>query len=154
MSMPVDDGRCFACGPDNPIGLHLHFERDGEGVAAHTTLRDEFQGWRGIAHGGIAMMLLDEAMAHASGFAGERGVTASMNVRFRKALLLDVPLTVRGRVEWKRRKVLGLRAEVVDDAGDVLCEAEGHFVSMGPIEAVQDRRNPNTTISPAPSGSL
>jgi len=154
MSMPVDDGRCFACGPDNPIGLHLHFEREGDGVAAYTTLREDYQGWRGIAHGGIAMALLDEAMAHASGLAGERGVTASMNVRFRKALPLDAPLAVRGRVEWKRRKVLGLHAEIVDDSGNMLCEAEGHFVSMGPIEAVQDRRNPNTSISPAPSGSL
>jgi len=152
MSMPVDDGRCFACGPENPIGLHLHFERDGDGVVANTTLREEFQGWRGIAHGGIAMALLDEAMAHASGMAGQRGVTASMNIRFRKALPLDTPITVRGNVEWQRRKVLGLRAEVVDDAsGDVLCEAEGHFVSMGPLEAVEDRRNPT---SPAPSGRL
>lgn len=154
MSMPVDDGRCFACGPENPIGLHLHFERDGKGVIAHTTLRADFQGWRGIAHGGIAMALLDEAMAHASGAAGQRGVTASMNVRFRKALPLDAPLTVRGRVEWQRRKVLGLKAEVTDSTGDTLCEAEGHFVSMGPLEAIQDRRNPNTTDSPAPSGSL
>ncbi|MBV9270279.1 MAG: hypothetical protein JO165_04240, partial [Candidatus Eremiobacteraeota bacterium] len=95
----------------------------------------------------------DEAMAHASGLAGERGVTASMNVRFRKALPLDAPLVVRGRVEWKRRKVLGLHAEIVDDSGDVLCEAEGHFVSMGPLDAVQDRRNPSasfdTTAAPS-----
>lgn len=149
MTMPVDDGRCFACGPDNPIGLHVHFERDGdaEGVVAHTTLRDDFQGWQGIAHGGIAMALLDEAMAHASGAAGQRGVTASMNVRFRKALPLDTPLTIRGRVEWQRRKVLGLKAEVTDATGNILCEAEGHFVSMGPLEAVQDRRNPNPTVS-------
>ena len=27
VSIPVDDGNCFACGPENPIGLHLHFER-------------------------------------------------------------------------------------------------------------------------------
>ena len=25
--IPFDDGNCFACGPENPIGMHLHFER-------------------------------------------------------------------------------------------------------------------------------
>ena len=37
--VPFDDGNCFACGPDNPIGMHLHFERDADadGVRAHAT---------------------------------------------------------------------------------------------------------------------
>ena len=26
--VPFDDGNCFACGPSNPIGMHVHFERD------------------------------------------------------------------------------------------------------------------------------
>lgn len=150
MSMPVDDGRCFACGPENAIGLHLHFEPDGEGVIARTQLRGDFQGWRGIAHGGIAMALLDEAMAHASGAAGQRGVTASINVRFRKPVPLEEPLTVHGSVRWTRRNVLGLHAEIRDKDRTVLAEAEGNFVSMGPLEAVEDRRNPTNA---APSGS-
>ena len=75
--MPLDDGRCFACGPDNAIGLRLHFERVDDGaVRARTSLRPEFQGWQDIAHGGIALALLDEAMAHAAGAAGYLGVTA------------------------------------------------------------------------------
>ncbi|HEY8312771.1 MAG TPA: hotdog fold domain-containing protein [Candidatus Baltobacteraceae bacterium] len=144
--MPVDDGRCFACGPENPIGLGLLFEPDGnEGVRARVTLRPEFQGWRGIAHGGIAMSLLDEAMAHAAGAAGHRGMTASMNVRFRKPIPLGEPLDVKGGVKWKRRNVLGLGARVLDRDGTVLVEGEGHFVSMGPIEAVADRRNPRAS---------
>ncbi|MGZ3503033.1 MAG: PaaI family thioesterase [Vulcanimicrobiaceae bacterium] len=141
--MPVDDGFCFACGPENPIGLRLHFEPNGErGVHASVTLRPEFQGWRGIAHGGIAMALLDEAMAHAAGFAGHRGVTASMNIRFRKPIPLGEPLDVVGDVKWTRQNVLGLGARVVDREGTVLVEGEGNFVSMGPVEAVVDRRNP------------
>lgn len=140
---PVDDGRCFACGPENPIGLRLHFERDGEGVEAQTVLQPEFQGWQNIAHGGIALSLLDEAMAHAAGAAGYRGVTASMNARFRKAVPLGTPLHVRGRVRWQRRNVLELEASVTDAAGTVLVEAEGRFVSQGRIEDVRDRRNPN-----------
>ena len=140
--MPFDDGNCFACGPDNPIGLRLHFEPRDDGVLAHVTLAKEFQGWRDIAHGGIAMSLLDEAMAHAAGHAGHRGVTASVNVRFRKPVPLGQDLEVRGRVAWQRRNVLGVEAFVRDASGTMLVQAEGHFVSMGPLDAANDRRNP------------
>jgi uncharacterized protein (TIGR00369 family) len=140
--VPIDDGKCFACGPENPIGLRLHFDPDDDGVRANVTLAPEFQGWRDIAHGGIAMALLDEAMAHAAGHAGHRGVTASMNVRFRKPVPLGQALDVHGRVTWQRRNVLGLEAIVRDGAGTVLVQAEGHFVSMGPLDAANDRRNP------------
>ncbi|HEY1654142.1 MAG TPA: PaaI family thioesterase [Candidatus Tumulicola sp.] len=141
--VPFDDGNCFACGPDNPVGMHVHFDRasDGEGVYAAVTLAPQFQGWRGIAHGGIVMALLDEAMAHAAGLAGHRGVTASVDVRFRKAVPLEKPLGVRGRVAWQRRNVLGVEAKIFDADGRLLVQGEGHFVSRGPLEAAADRRN-------------
>ena len=143
--VPFDDGNCFACGPENPVGLHLHFDRGGddEGVRARVTLAPQYQGWRGIAHGGIVMALLDEAMAHAAGFAGHRGVTASVSVRFRKPVPLDEPVEVRGRIVWQRRNVLGVEATVHDARGNLLVQSEGHVVSRGPLEAAADCRNPN-----------
>ena len=140
MSLPIDDGNCFACGPENPNGLHLHFEAEGDGVVSHITLRPEFQGWKDIAHGGIAMMLIDEAMAHAAGFAGHRGVTASVNVRFRKPVPIGKPLSLFGKVTWQRRTVLGVEADVRDDSGTLLVHGEGHFVSRGPWDGVDDYR--------------
>lgn len=142
--VPFDDGNCFACGPDNPVGLRLQFGRaaDGDGVRAGVTLAPQYQGWRGIAHGGIVMALLDEAMAHAAGFAGHRGVTASVSVRFRKPVPLEEPVEVRGRIAWQRRNVLGVQATIFDGRGNVLVESEGHVVSRGPLEAAADRRNP------------
>lgn len=143
--VPIDDNYCFACGERNPVGMHLAFENRGEeGVRARTTLSPEFQGWRGIAHGGIAIALLDEAMAHAAGYAGHRGVTASMEVRFRKAVPIGEPLVVLGRVAWRRSKVLGLEAFVTDESGSVLVRAEGHFVSKGSVHDAIDRRNPGS----------
>ncbi len=143
--VPFDDGNCFACGPDNAAGMHLQFERaaDGEeGVRADVTLAAQYQGWRGVAHGGIVMALLDEAMAHAAGYAGHRGVTASVNVRFRRPVPLEVPIEVRGRVAWQRRSVLGVEAAIYDAAGSVLVQSEGRVVSRGALDAAADRRNP------------
>lgn len=147
MDVPVDDGNCFACGPENPIGLHLHFAPDAHGVRSRITLTQHYQGWSGIAHGGIVMALLDEAMAHAAGHAGHRGVTASAKVRFRKPVPLGEELELHGRVLWQRRTVLGLEAVVCALDGTCLAEAEGHFVSMGPLDAINDRRNPSTKAS-------
>jgi uncharacterized protein (TIGR00369 family) len=133
-SLPIDDGRCFACGPYNADGLHLRFEPDGEGtVRAAITLPPRFQGWRGTAHGGVVATLLDEAMAYACGAAGERGMTASMQMRFRAPVPLGEPLTITGAVKWKRRNVLALEAAVRDAHGAVLASAEGSFVSRGPL---------------------
>lgn len=133
-AVPVDDGRCFACGPYSAEGMHLHFVPAGAGTArAEITLPPRFQGWRGTAHGGIVMMLLDEAMAHACGVAGERAMTAAMQLRFRAPVLLGVPLIVTGTVKWKRRAVIALEATVADADGNVLASAEGSFVSRGPL---------------------
>ena len=144
--VPFDDGNCFACGPENPIGMHLHFDRahDGDGVYAEAHLSSNYQGWRGIAHGGIVMALLDEAMAHAAGFAGHRGVTASVSIRFRRPVPLEAPIVIRGRVTWQRRSVVGVEGDIYDAAQNLLAHAEGSFVSRGRLEAVEDRRNPLT----------
>ena len=125
----------------------MRFERQGDGVVAHLQLRPEFQGWKGIAHGGIAIALLDEAMAHAAGAAGHRGMTASLDARFRKPVPLDEPLVVFGRVTGQRRNVLSLEGRVSDAAGHTLVEGTARFVSRGALEEVDDRRNPNSNAS-------
>jgi uncharacterized protein (TIGR00369 family) len=134
MSVPelVDDRRCFACGPHNAEGLHLEFEPDGtDGARSSVTLPPRMQGYREIAHGGIVMMLLDEAMAHACRFAGEKAMTASCEVRFRKPVPLGVRLIMRGRYKERRRNVLFLEASVTLEDGTVLATGEGTFVSLG-----------------------
>ena len=43
----TDYGLCFACGPRNPSGLHLRFEREGETVTTTLVFHDpEHQGFR------------------------------------------------------------------------------------------------------------
>ncbi|MGD0473572.1 MAG: PaaI family thioesterase [Candidatus Velthaea sp.] len=132
---PVDDGACYACGPHNPDGLQLRFEPVGsDGARATVTLASHLQGYRGIAHGGIVMLLLDEVMAHASGNAGEKVVTAAVAVRFRGPVPLGEPLTLEGRVCSKRGKILKVEGFVRDAAGALLASAEGSFASLGPVE--------------------
>jgi acyl-coenzyme A thioesterase PaaI-like protein len=130
----IDDKRCIACGPHNPDGLHLHFTPLGDdGAQAVVTLPPRVQGYRGIAHGGVVMMLLDEGMAHACRFVGEKAMTASCEVRFRHAVPLGENLLIRGRMKSKRRNVLFLEAAVTLADGTVLATADGTFVSSGQL---------------------
>ncbi|MFN2459702.1 MAG: PaaI family thioesterase [Candidatus Velthaea sp.] len=105
-----------------------------DGARATITLPAKFQGWAGIAHGGVVMTLLDEAMAHASGMTGEKGMTASVSVRFRHPVPLGVELTLVGRVRGKRSRMLTLEATVADAAGTVLASSEGAFMTVGRVE--------------------
>ncbi len=94
-----DDHRCFACGSENPAGLHLAFQAGGRGVTALFTPGKEFQGYKDIVHGGIITTLLDEAMAHAAIRAGHMPVTAEIQIRFRSALHVGQQVQVEGWME-------------------------------------------------------
>jgi uncharacterized protein (TIGR00369 family) len=131
---PVDDGFCVGCGERSVHGLHMVFARDPDGgVHSQVAVPAHFQGWQGIVHGGVVALLLDEAMAYAAGARGCLGVTADLKMRFRKAVPVGEPLTVRGIVRWQRRNVLGIEASVADAAGVLLASGTGSFVSRGPV---------------------
>jgi acyl-coenzyme A thioesterase PaaI-like protein len=126
----TDDRHCFACGPDNQIGLRMTFEY-GDGTAACTLQpRREFGGWSNIMHGGIVATLLDEAMAHAAIGAGVRAVTARIEVRFRKPVPTDKALVVKGRVTGRRGRVLDISGVLsTADDGETLAESHARFVT-------------------------
>ena len=79
------------------------------------------------------MMLLDEAMAHAAGAAGKRGMTAAVSVRFRNPAPLGAPLALHGNVVWQRGRVLKLEASVCGSDGTVYATGEGNFVAVGTV---------------------
>jgi acyl-coenzyme A thioesterase PaaI-like protein len=60
--LPAGARHCFACGDDNPIGLHLDdIRRDGDRVRATLRPRPEYRGYPGVLHGGLSAAALDEA---------------------------------------------------------------------------------------------
>jgi len=125
----TDDRNCFACGPDNPRGLHMTFEY-GEGTARCVVPpRAEFGGWSNIMHGGIVATLLDEAMAHAAIAAGVRAVTARIEVRFRKPVPTDRPLVVEGKVEGRRGRVLEITGVLRGQDGTAYAESNARFLA-------------------------
>ena len=122
-----DDSYCFACGPENPIGLKVRAVRE-EGIAeiAWNPSR-EFQGFKGVLHGGITSTLLDEAMAHAAISLVPGAATARMSVRFRKPVRTDREITVRAEVTGKKGRLIRVTATLVQDE-ETRASAEGEFI--------------------------
>lgn len=107
--MKVADNRCcFICGPRNPIGLKVKPTRDAQTGTATlvVTIPTEFQGWEGIAHGGIIAALLDEVAAYAGMAVSTQIVTAELNVRYLKPVPTGKAVLVSAKVrEVSRRSV-------------------------------------------------
>jgi len=120
---------CFGCGPRNPVGLHLHFDRaDDGGVVAAFEPKVEHQGWDGVMHGGLVGVLLDEAMAWAAAEKTQMYYTGRLEIRYRKPVRTGAPLQVRGWILKDRGRTLQTRAEIQDQDGATLAEAEALFM--------------------------
>lgn len=123
---------CYGCGSRNPEGLHIHFEVEGRRVTGRFTARETHVGYPGVAHGGIAASVLDEAMGWAMYAAGAWAMTARMEVKYRKPLPLEREVTVTAEVVRERGRVLDAVAQIRGAGGAVLAEAKAMFVRIPP----------------------
>lgn len=117
---------CFGCGVFNPIGLQLRFFDEGPGVCRAELMLDErYQGFPGIAHGGIVATILDEAMFRAplSGDHNRFMMTGKLEVRYRQPTPLHQPLIAQGRLLHDRRRVTKVASELRLTDGTILAEA-------------------------------
>ena len=141
MSVPAgqklnDDGYCFACGKNNPGGLAMRVDfLEGE-ARCGIVLDRRFQGWEGIAHGGIVSTLLDEIMAHAVLKYVGRGVTASMEVRYKRPVPVGKELFVVGKVLESDPRMVITQGEVrLAGEEKPLAQAKGKFIlKAAPLE--------------------
>jgi len=128
---------CFACGELNEHGLRLLLHTDPDGAWTETTLEPRFQGWDSVAHGGVLCTLLDEVMAWSVIGQGTWGVTARLNVAFRRPVPTGRPIRAEGRVVEINRRAARTAGRVIDpETGEELATAEGTFMAL-PAEQLE-----------------
>jgi uncharacterized protein (TIGR00369 family) len=111
--------------------MPLHMEPDR--AWSDLTIESRFQGWEGIAHGGILATLLDEVMAWATASREAFGFTARLSIEYRRPVPVGVPIRAEGRVVDARRRVLRTAASIVDPvSGEEYAAAEGVYVTAPP----------------------
>lgn len=133
--MQVSDNRCcFICGPANPIGLKVKPSRDEAAGRAWLTvvIPPEYQGWEGIAHGGIVAALLDEVSAYAGMAVSKQIVTAELNIRYLRPVPIGREVTIEAQVrEQVRRSVMVVATMTCQ--GEVLARSTGRMVVLKPV---------------------
>lgn len=120
------DFHCFACSPNNPIGLGLNFYEDGERVCALWRPSWLYEGYRGIIHGGIQGTILDEVASWAVNVKlHTSGVTVQMFTRYLKPLRTEEDSVVaKAEVVSVDGRVATLRAVLENPEGEVFTESE------------------------------
>ncbi|NVM23800.1 MAG: PaaI family thioesterase [Desulfobacterales bacterium] len=126
-----DDRYCFACGPMNPIGLHMEVSYlDGKAVS-RLALRREFQGWSDIVHGGLVATILDEIMAHAVMHYLGNGVTISLQITYRAPLHVGEEVQVVGYVAEQKSRGAVAKGEIRGaGSNNIIATGESRFVLL------------------------
>ncbi|MDX1506887.1 MAG: PaaI family thioesterase [Woeseiaceae bacterium] len=119
---------CFACGPDNPIGLHIEFHIDADDVCtAEFTPTRNHVGWEDTVHGGIIYSALDDVTANVLYRKKRKAHTARCEIRYRQPLRVGETICLRGWIEKEKGRLVLLRGEArrkSDDAIVADCEAK------------------------------
>jgi acyl-coenzyme A thioesterase PaaI-like protein len=127
---------CFACGKDNPEGMHLRFFLDEERqrFVCNFRLPQRYQGPPAHAHGGIIATILDEAMGKVNKIHSVIALTREMDVEFLKPVPLHKPLRVESWEYSKRGRRHVNVAEIYNRKGEVLARSRGLFIAIDPIK--------------------
>jgi uncharacterized protein (TIGR00369 family) len=160
----IEPHNCFACGSLNVHGLHLELHAGGDRCWTELVLDRRFEGWEGIAHGGIVCTILDEVMAWALVDHDLWGFTARLNVDFRRPVPIGRRIRGEGRVRETKRRVIYAEGVLIDvEDGTELARAEATFVGAPEarkqelkelygfrLEAEDPTKEANPTATPAP----
>lgn len=124
---------CFACGPDNPVGLHIRFDFDGTACTAEFTPNENHVGWEDTVHGGIIYSALDDVTANVLYQQGRKAHTARCEIRYRDAVRVGQALALKGWIEREKGRLVVLRGEArrVQD-GKLVADCEASFMLERP----------------------
>ncbi len=125
---------CFACGKDNPHGMHLKFylDEDTQRFVCRCRLPLRYWGPPRHAHGGIIATILDEALGKVNKLRHVIALTSRIEIEYVKPVPLARPLVIES---WEK-SVRGRRhinvGEIRNQKGDVLARGRAVFIAIDP----------------------
>jgi len=128
------DMKCFACGPENPHGLKMKFETNGEKLRSFVTIPDYMIGWSNLVHGGILSTILDEIMSWSAIQLTQRLIlTKNLKIEYLKPVTMGQHLTATGfikeRIDERNAVVAG---KILNDKGQLCTQSQGDFALFTP----------------------
>jgi len=122
---------CIVCGPNHPHGLRITYELAGDGsVAANWIPTPEWEGFRGVVHGGIISTVLDEAMAKAVAATECKAFTGELRVRFRHLVRSGDKFQIKGWVVKRTKRLIETEATLTAANGGECAHAWAMFLAL------------------------
>ena len=127
----------FVSGQLNRSGLRLHYglERGEDGrhmVVTEWTPGEEHVGFPGVAHGGLVAAVLDDVMGRVAVLRRRWVVTAKIEVRYRTAAPLGVPLRFEAWETRHRRMAMHAEGRALLPDGTVVTDATATYLPLTP----------------------
>ena len=120
---------CFACGPDNPIGLQISFTLEDGICRGQFTAGDVHVGYENTVHGGIIYSALDDVMANVLYLQKIKAHTARCEIRYRQPLAVGAQINLSGWIERERRMLVVLKGEArLDEDDSLVADCEASFM--------------------------
>ncbi len=128
--LEATEGLCFACGPNNPIGLKLTFREEDDSYVTEFRPEAAHQGYDGIVHGGLIATVLDEVMARWLWAQGLQFATAELTIRYLAPLRVGACGIARATAERQGPRLIEMSAVLTDGDGVILARAKGRFLPV------------------------
>ena len=121
--------RCFACSPDNPVGLQIPFAIEGERCIGYFTPGPNHVGYDTVVHGGLLFTALDDVMANWLYLQSMQAYTGKASIRYRREARVGETLRLEGQCVRRRARMVLLESRaVVDETDELVCEADATFM--------------------------
>jgi uncharacterized protein (TIGR00369 family) len=113
----------------NPIAPPIEIVALPDGTArSEFTLSPVYEGPPGCVHGGVSAMILDHVAGAAALLNGTPGMTATLDLRYRRPTPHSVPLVAEAKADRVEGRKTYVEARIVDLDGRSTVEATGMFI--------------------------
>ena len=151
---PVQFRRVFnpVSGVGSALAPPLQIRQVDGGVVAEATLGLPYEGPPGYVHGGMSALLLDQLLGTAAHAAGLWGMTAQLELDYRRPVPLGTPLLLRATVGERRGRRVAITGSIAraEEPDQPLVQARGMWVTPRP-EQVEEYFGSITDAAGRPS---
>jgi len=120
---------CFACGKENPIGLHIDYHVADGICTAEFTPNENHLSWEDTVHGGIIYSALDDVTGNIPYALGLTAHTARCEIRYRKLLRKGQTILLKGWTEKQKGRLMVLRGEArLKSDNELIAECTASFL--------------------------
>ena len=113
------------------LELNLAFTQTAPlAVKSQYIIEEQFQGYTGILHGGIAATLLDTAMVSCLNQAGIMAMTVELTMRYHSTIHISDLVIIEASVEKERHRILHMTASLLVN-GQCCVSAKAKFMRTG-----------------------